>query len=65
MSEPLIHDIAEILISAFCILLFQITFIILGSRFGWFLWIIKKFLEFRRKREHKKKRKSPVQPQEE
>jgi hypothetical protein len=47
MSEPFFHNVIEVVSTAFGIILFQLTFIILGSRYGWFLWIGKKILKLR------------------
>lgn len=54
MSESFIYNLIEVVLTALAILTFQITLIVLGSRFGWFLWVIKKFLHIRSKYLHKK-----------
>lgn len=48
------RNVLEIILTAFAILAFQLTIIVLGSRFGWFLWLIKKILHIRSKYLHKK-----------
>jgi hypothetical protein len=47
MSEAFFHNFIEVVLTAFGILLFQLTFIVLGSRYGWFLWIGKRILQLR------------------
>jgi hypothetical protein len=47
MSEPFFHNFIEVVLTAFGILIVQLTFIIIGSRFGWFLWIGKRILKLR------------------
>jgi hypothetical protein len=54
MSEPFFHNLIEVVSTAIGILLFQLTFVILGSRYGWFLWLGKKILKLRSIYLHKK-----------
>jgi hypothetical protein len=44
MTHGMINYILHIIIQAVGILILLLTLIILGTRFGWFLWMIKKLI---------------------
>jgi hypothetical protein len=54
MYEDFFHNLLKVILTALVILGFQIITIVLASRFGWFLWIIKKVMDIRSKYLHKK-----------
>jgi|GEM_PF-5954526 len=58
-------SILSILLIAFIILVIQLIFIVLASRFGWFLIVVKFIINYFKKRKEKRLTTQHISPQEE